>query len=54
MPPGVPVGALAIGKPGAKNAALLALRIMGVSNEAIAKKLDIFSDDQRKKILEGN
>lgn len=54
MPPGVPVGALAIGKPGAKNAALLALRILGVSDESIAKKLDAFSDDQRKKILEGN
>ncbi len=53
MPPGVPVGALAIGKPGAKNAALLALRILGVADETIAKKLDAFSEDQRKKILEG-
>lgn len=54
MPPGVPVGALAIGKPGSKNAALLALRIIALSDESIAKKLDTFSDDQRKKILADN
>lgn len=51
MPPGVPVGAVAIGKGGAKNAGLLALRILALSDEAIAKKLETFSDDQRKKIL---
>lgn len=53
MPPGVPVGAVAIGKNGAKNAALLAIRIMALADEGLAKKLDAFSDDQRKKILEG-
>lgn len=52
MPPGVPVGGVAIGKPGARNAALLALRIMALSDKEIDKKLDKFSDDQRKKILE--
>ena len=51
MPPGVPVGSVAIGKPGAKNAALLALRIMALSDEDIAGKLDKFSDEQRDKIL---
>lgn len=53
MPPGVPVGAVAIGKPGAKNAALLALRILALSDAALAQKLDQFTDDQRKKVLEG-
>lgn len=52
MPPGVPVGAVAIGKPGAKNAALLVLRIMALSDDKIAQKLQDFSEQQRKKILE--
>jgi len=52
MPPGVPVGAVAIGKPGAKNAALLVLRILALSDETIAGKLQEFSERQRKKILE--
>src|SRR3989338_5142354 len=51
MPPGVPVGAVAIGKPGAKNAGLLALRILALSDKAMDEKLAKFSDDQRKKIL---
>ena len=51
MPPGVPVGSVAIGKPGAKNAALLALRILGVSDQDIAKKLDAFRENQREQIL---
>ena len=52
MPPGVPVGAVAIGKPGAKNAALLALRILALSDIDIEKKLEKYRDDERKKILE--
>ncbi len=51
MPPGVPVGAVAIGEAGAKNAALLALRILGVTNQVIETKLEKFKDEQRKKIL---
>jgi len=52
MPPGVPVGAVAVGKAGAKNAALLALRIMGVTDQEITKKLEKFREDQKKKILD--
>ena len=51
MPPGVPVGCVAIGHQGAKNAALLALRILSVSDEGIARKLDAFKDKQREEIL---
>ncbi|MFC1510110.1 5-(carboxyamino)imidazole ribonucleotide mutase [Candidatus Omnitrophota bacterium] len=51
MPPGVPVGAVGIGKMGAKNAALLALRIMGVEDKAIEAALDKFKEEQRQKIL---
>ena len=54
MPPGVPVGAVAIGKSGAKNAALLALRILGVTEETIAKKLEDFKEKQRQKIINTN
>ncbi len=53
MPPGVPVAAVAIGKNGAKNAALLAIRIIALADDSLAKKLDDFSDDQRKRVLEG-
>ena len=40
MPGGIPVGTLAIGKPGAINAALLAAAILGLSDSALAKRLD--------------
>lgn len=52
MPPGVPVAAMAIGEAGAKNAALLALRILGVHDAAIVKKLEEFKEEQKKKILD--
>jgi len=39
MPPGVPVATVAIGKPGAKNAAWLALRILALLDAALAEKL---------------
>src|SRR5215216_1121391 len=40
MPAGIPVGTLAIGKPGAINAALLAAAILALSDEAIGKRLE--------------
>jgi len=39
MPPGVPVATMAIGKAGAKNAAVLATQILALADPAIAKKL---------------
>ena len=39
MPPGVPVATLAIGKAGARNAALLAVQILALSDEKLAVKL---------------
>ena len=39
MPGGIPVGTLAIGKPGAKNAGLLAAAILATSDAALAKRL---------------
>lgn len=40
MPSGVPVATVAIGKAGAKNAGILALQILGVTDKTIAKKLE--------------
>jgi phosphoribosylamine--glycine ligase len=39
MPPGIPVATMAIGKAGARNAAVLAAQILGVSDQALAGKL---------------
>lgn len=50
MPSGIPVATVAID--GAKNAALLAIEIMGVTDETIHQKLRDFRDEQARKILE--
>jgi 5-(carboxyamino)imidazole ribonucleotide mutase len=52
MPAGIPVGTLAIGKPGATNAALLAIAILANSRPALRKKLREFRAGQEKKIRE--
>lgn len=46
MPYGIPVGSLAIGEAGAKNAALLAASILSLSDESLAKKLKKFRQKQ--------
>lgn len=50
MPAGIPVGTLAIGKAGAVNAALMAVAILALSDEALAKKLAAFRDKQTKSV----
>ncbi len=52
MPPGVPVGALAIGKPGATNAALLAVAILANNHPEYREKLAAYRETQAKKIVE--
>jgi phosphoribosylaminoimidazole carboxylase PurE protein len=52
MPPGVPVGAVAIGKAGATNAALLALRILSIYDQTIERKLEKFKEEQKEQILD--
>jgi len=42
MPPGVPVATMAIGKAGAKNAAVLSAQIIGLKDPQVAKKLRAF------------
>jgi 5-(carboxyamino)imidazole ribonucleotide mutase len=51
MPAGVPVGTLAIGPAGAKNAALLALAILANSRPELRKKLHAFRSRQTKEVL---
>ena len=51
MPPGIPVGTVAIGKPGAINAALYALSIMALKDESLAKKLKNYRAEQAEKVL---
>jgi 5-(carboxyamino)imidazole ribonucleotide mutase len=46
MPGGIPVGTLAIGKPGVVNAALLAAEILGVSDSAMADAVQAWRDNQ--------
>ncbi|MBF0574340.1 MAG: phosphoribosylamine--glycine ligase [Desulfamplus sp.] len=50
MPPGVPVGTLAIGKSGALNAGVLAAQILAVSDCELAAKLDKYKKDMADKV----
>ena len=51
MPGGVPVGTLAIGKAGARNAALLAVAILGNSRPELREKLRQFRKAQTDEVL---
>jgi 5-(carboxyamino)imidazole ribonucleotide mutase len=51
MPKGVPVGTLAIGKPGAANAALLAIAILGTSQPELREKLRQWRAARRDEVL---
>jgi 5-(carboxyamino)imidazole ribonucleotide mutase len=52
MPRGVPVGTLAIGKPGAANAALLAARIVGLVHADVQERLAAWTRARRDEVLE--
>ncbi len=51
MPGGIPVATLAIGAAGAKNAGLLAVRILAGSRPELRKQLHEFQDRQRDQVL---
>ena len=53
MPGGVPVGTLAIGRAGAINAALLAVRILALNDKALAEQLEQYSQQQTQRVLAG-
>jgi len=52
MPPGVPVATMAVGKAGAKNAAIFAVQILALADENLREKLADFKKNQEKKVIE--
>lgn len=52
MPAGIPVGTLAIGKAGAKNAAILATSILALEDERLRDALDEFRANQTQAVLD--
>jgi 5-(carboxyamino)imidazole ribonucleotide mutase len=51
MPPGIPVGTLAVGNAGAKNAALLAASIIALSDGDVRERLHAFRREQTEAVL---
>lgn len=52
MPGGIPVGTLAIGKAGAKNAALMATSILALHDDVIEAELDLYRKEQTNAVAE--
>ena len=52
MPGGIPVGTLAIGEAGAKNAGIMAARILALSDEALAARVAAFAAQQTASVSE--
>jgi len=50
MPGGIPVATMAIGKAGAKNAAIFAARMMALTDKTLAKKLDVYIAQMAKDV----
>jgi phosphoribosylaminoimidazole carboxylase PurE protein len=54
MPPGVPVACMAIGEPGAANAAVFAAEILALSDGAVAKNLAAYRKKRKSKVLDAD
>jgi 5-(carboxyamino)imidazole ribonucleotide mutase len=52
MPPGIPVGTLAIGEPGAINAALLAASVLALSDAGLRSRLEAWRERQTAGVAE--
>src|SRR4051794_31185650 len=52
MPAGIPVGTLAIGSPGATNAALFAAAMLATTDPELRKRLGAFREEQTRKVLD--
>jgi phosphoribosylamine--glycine ligase len=50
MPPGIPVATMALGKPGARNAGILAAQILGVSNPHLTERLEAFKGEMADQV----
>jgi 5-(carboxyamino)imidazole ribonucleotide mutase len=51
MPKGIPVATMAIGEAGAANAAVFALRILGLANDDLAKRAEMYAESLRDSVL---
>jgi phosphoribosylamine--glycine ligase len=54
MPPGIPVATMGIGKAGARNAGVLAARILALANPELTRALDAFSEEMARQVAEKN
>ena len=54
MPPGIPVATVAVGKFGARNAAVLAIQILALSDETLRTKMDQFKISLAEQVAEKN
>lgn len=54
MPPGIPVATMGIGKAGAKNAAVLAVRILAIEDATLQEKLDHHVEEMAAQVAEKN
>ena len=54
MPSGIPVGTLAIGESGAKNAGILAAQIVGNDNEEVRERVSKFRSEQTQNVLDNS
>ncbi|OQY08161.1 MAG: 5-(carboxyamino)imidazole ribonucleotide mutase [Fusobacteriia bacterium 4572_132] len=54
MPTGIPVATVAIGNTGAKNAAVLALKMLGIKYEKYRKVVADYREEMKKEVLEKN
>ena len=52
MPPGVPVASMALGKAGAKNAAIFAMQILATSDRVALQKLQDFRESQQQMVMQ--
>ena len=50
MPPGVPVATVSIGRPGAKNAGILAVQILALTDPKLSKKLETYKKELSKQV----
>ncbi|MGD8701090.1 MAG: phosphoribosylamine--glycine ligase [Desulfosarcina sp.] len=50
MPPGIPVSTMAIGKPGAKNAAILTVQMMALGDQALAAQLEAYKEEMAAEV----
>ena len=54
MPPGIPVATVTAGSAGSKNAALLAISILALSDKTLAEKLHAFREEQKEMVLKAD